>query len=352
MSKWSLDLDFLFPEETDSEKTDSMEEVTDTVSQVEESNLLELQETVTSMIRERPKDTVQLIRTWLLKTCCRKAAIFFVTIGSKISSGIFKCLSEDEVESLTLEISRLETIEPKQKGAVLQEFHKLMMTNQFVSTGGIDFARDLLEKSFGRQKATDILDRVTSSERPFGFIRTSDPTHLLNFIQAEHPQTIAVVLAYLEPNKASFILGNLTREIQSEVVRRIAISDRVSPEILREVERTLEKKLSTLSSEDYSVVGGIESIVEILNLVDRDSKKQIIEVLEDEDPELAEEIKKRMLPWMFKKLSLMPFLKRCKLWRNIRLRSVLHKDAENAREHTTSTLGSSQEKPASGDNDD
>jgi flagellar motor switch protein FliG len=226
----------------------------------------------------------------------QKAAIFLVTIGSEISAEIFKYLREDEIETLTFEIARLETIEPEQKDAILQEFQELMMANQFISTGGIEYARELLEKSLGSQKAMDIINRLTSSlqVRPFDFIRRTDPAHLLNFIQQEHPQTIALILAYLEPNKSSIILQNLPHEVQSDVARRIATMDRTSPEVLREVERVLEKKLSTLSSEDYTTAGGVESIVEILNLVDRASEKQIIEALEDEDPELAEEIKKRM----------------------------------------------------------
>ncbi|MDR0643027.1 MAG: flagellar motor switch protein FliG [Treponema sp.] len=226
----------------------------------------------------------------------QKAAIFLVSVGSEISAEVFKYLREDEIETLTFEIARMETIEPDQKDAVLQEFQELMMANQFITTGGIDYARELLEKSLGSQKAIDIINRLTSSlqVRPFDFIRRTDPAHLLNFIQQEHPQTIALILAYLEPNKASVILQNLPNDVQSDVSRRIATMDRTSPEVLREVERVLEKKLSTLSSEDYTTAGGVDSIVEILNLVDRASEKQIIEALEDEDPELAEEIKKRM----------------------------------------------------------
>ncbi|NBF40320.1 MAG: flagellar motor switch protein FliG [Spirochaetes bacterium] len=226
----------------------------------------------------------------------QKAAIFLVTLGSEISSEIFKHLREDEIESLTFEIARLENIEPEDRDRVLQEFQELMMAQDFITTGGIDYARELLEKSLGSQKAVDIINRLTSSlqVRPFDFIRRTDPTHLLNFIQREHPQTIALILAYLEPNKASVILKNLPHEIQSDVAKRISTMDRTSPEILREVERVLEKKLSTLSSEDYTTAGGVESIVEILNLVDRSTEKSIIESLEEEDPELAEEIKKRM----------------------------------------------------------
>lgn len=226
----------------------------------------------------------------------QKAAIFLVTVGSEISSEIFKHLREDEIESLTFEIARLETINSEDRDRVLMEFQELMMAQDFITTGGIEYARELLEKSLGSQKAVDIINRLTSSlqVRPFDFVRRTDPMHLLNFIQQEHPQTIALILAYLEPQKASIILSSLPHENQSDVAKRIATMDRTSPETLREVERVLEKKLSTLSSEDYTAAGGVESIVEILNLVDRSTEKTIIESLEEEDPELAEDIKKRM----------------------------------------------------------
>jgi len=226
----------------------------------------------------------------------QKAAIFLVTLGSEISAEIFKHLREDEIETLTFEIARLENIDSEQRDIVLQEFQELMMAQDFISSGGIDYARELLEKSLGNQKAVDIISRLTSSlkTRPFDFIRRTDPAHLLNFIQQEHPQTIALILAYLEPQKASIILGQLPQEKQSDVAKRIATMDRTSPEVLREVERVLEKKLSSLSQEDYTAAGGVGAIVDILNLVDRSTEKIIIESLEEDDPELAEEIKKRM----------------------------------------------------------
>lgn len=213
-----------------------------------------------------------------------------------MSSEIFKHLREDEIEQITFEIARLDKITPEDKEKVLVEFNELMMAQEFISNGGIDFARGLLEKALGNQKAIDIINRLTSSlqVRPFDFIRRTDPQHLLNFIQNEHPQTIALILSYLDPQKASNILSNLPHTIQAEVAKRIATMDRVSPDVLREVERVLERKLSTLASEDYTSAGGIDSVVEILNLVDRGTEKTIIEALEEEDPELAEEIKKRM----------------------------------------------------------
>ncbi len=226
----------------------------------------------------------------------QKAAIFLVSLGGEISAKIMERLREDEVEKIVFEIARTETVEAELKDAVLQEFQDLMAAQNFITTGGIDYARDVLEKTFGSQKAIEIINRLTSSlqVRPFDFIRRTDPAHLLNFIQQEHPQTIALILAYLEPQKASVILQNLPDEIQSDVARRVATMDRTSPDVLREVERVLEKKLSTISSEDYTAAGGVDSIVEILNLVDRSSEKSIIESLEDEDPDLAEEIKKKM----------------------------------------------------------
>ncbi|EQA34811.1 flagellar motor switch protein FliG [Leptospira fluminis] len=226
----------------------------------------------------------------------QKAAIFLIAVGSDVSSEIFKHLREDEIEQITFEIARLDKITPEDKEKVLVEFNELMMAQEFISNGGIDFARGLLEKALGNQKAIDIINRLTSSlqVRPFDFIRRTDPQHLLNFIQNEHPQTIALILSYLDPQKASNILSNLPHTIQAEVAKRIATMDRVSPDVLREVERVLERKLSTLASEDYTSAGGIDSVVEILNLVDRGTEKTIIEALEEEDPELAEEIKKRM----------------------------------------------------------
>ena len=226
----------------------------------------------------------------------QKAAIFLVALGSEVSSDVMKHLREDEVETLTFEIARLDAIDADFKDQVLEEFQELMQAQNFITTGGIDFARELLEKSLGSQKAIDIINRLTSSlqVRPFDFIRRTDPAHLLNFVQQEYPQTIALILAYLEPQKAATILQNLPEEIQPEVSKRLATMDRTSPDVLREVERVLEKKLSTLSSEDYTAAGGVDSIVEILNLVDRSSEKAIIETLEEDDPELAEEIKKRM----------------------------------------------------------
>ena len=177
------------------------------------------------------------------------------------------------------------------------EFQELMMAQEFISTGGIDYARELLEKSLGTQKAMDIINRLTRSlqVRPFDFIRRTDPAHLLNFIQPEHPQTIALILAYLEPQKASVILSSLPHEIQSDVAKRIATMDRTSPEVLREVERVLEKKLSTHLERGLHRGGRRRDASSRSSTWSTAStEKTIVESLEEDDPELAEEIKKRM----------------------------------------------------------
>ncbi|MCX7632930.1 MAG: flagellar motor switch protein FliG [Turneriella sp.] len=226
----------------------------------------------------------------------QKAAIFLVTIGPEVAGDIMKRLSETEVDTIAYEIARLDKIRPEDKEKVLQEFQELMMAQEFISRGGIEQARAILERALGTQKAIDILNRLTSTlqVRPFDFVRRQDPAQLLNFIQNEHPQTIALILSYLDPPKAAMILSSLDQKVQADVARRIAKMDRTSPEVLREVERVLERKLSTLSNEDYTMAGGIDVVVEVLNNVDRSTEKSIIEALEAEDPELAEEIKKKM----------------------------------------------------------
>jgi flagellar motor switch protein FliG len=226
----------------------------------------------------------------------QKAAIFLLTVGPDVASDIMKRLSEAEVDTLTYEIARLDKIRPEDKEKVLQEFQELMMAQEFISRGGIDQARAILEKALGTQKAIDIVNRLTSSlqVRPFDFVRRQDPAQLLNFIQNEHPQTIALILSYLDAPKSALIMSSLPHQIQADVTRRIAKMDRTSPEVLREVERVLERKLSTLSNEDYTMAGGVDVVVEVLNNVDRSTEKSIIEALEEEDPELAEEIKKKM----------------------------------------------------------
>ncbi len=226
----------------------------------------------------------------------KKAAILLISLGPDISASIYKHLTEEEIEQLTLEISTMKNVTPEQKEAVLEEFHNLALAQEYISQGGIGYAKMVLEKALGEEQAKAILNRLTSSlqVRPFDFARKADPNQILNFIQNEHPQTIALILSYLDTNQAAQILSNLPEDMQADVARRIAVMDSTSPEVIYEVEQILEQKLSATFTHDYTQTGGIETIVEVLNGVDRGTERTILEGLEKKDPELAEEIKKRM----------------------------------------------------------
>ena len=226
----------------------------------------------------------------------QKAAILLIALGPEKSATIFKHLKEDEIEELTLEIANTRSVDPQTKEAVLNEFYQVCLAQQYIAEGGIGYAKELLEKALGDDRAQDVISRLTASlqVRPFEFVRKTDPSQLLNFIQDEHPQTIAMILSYLSPTQASLVLGALTLEKQSDVARRIATMDRTSPDVIKEVERVLERKLASLVNQDYTIVGGVDAIVSILNSVDRGTEKHIMETLEIEEPELADEIRKKM----------------------------------------------------------
>jgi len=225
-----------------------------------------------------------------------KAAVLMVSLGPELSASIFKHLKENEIEDLTLAIAGLKRVQPELRDEVMEEFHELIQAREYLEQGGIEYARELLEKALGPERAEDIIKRLTASLaiRPFDFARKTDPGQLLNFIQNEHPQTIALILAYLHPEQAGLILSSFSPELQVDVARRVAKLDRTNPEVLQEIESTLEQRLSAFVMDDYTVAGGIESIVDILNMVDRTTEKTILDSLEEEEPELAEEIRKRM----------------------------------------------------------
>lgn len=226
----------------------------------------------------------------------QKAAILLISMGPDVSASVYKHLTEEEIERLTLEISNVKKVDSKKKDEVMEEFQQLAMAQDYISQGGIGYAKTILEKALGKEQAQDIINRLTSSlqVRPFDFARRADPSQILNFIQNEHPQTIALILSYLDPQQAGQILSELPQDVQADVARRIAIMDRTSPEIISEVEAILERKLSATVTQDYTQTGGIEAVVEVLNGVDRSTEKTILDTLEVQDPELAEEIKKRM----------------------------------------------------------
>ena len=226
----------------------------------------------------------------------QKAAILLIALGPEKSAQIFKHLKEEEIEELTLEIANTRSISPTLKEEVIDEFYQVCLAQQYIAEGGIGYAKELLEKALGDDKAQDVITKLTASlqVRPFEFIRKTEPSQVLNFIQDEHPQTIAMILSYLSAGQASLIIGALPPEKQADVARRIAMMDRTSPEVIKEVERVLERKLSSLINQDYTIAGGVDAVVNILNTVDRGTEKRIMESLEIEEPELAEEIRKKM----------------------------------------------------------
>ena len=225
-----------------------------------------------------------------------KAAILLISLGPASSAEIFKHLNDEEIEELTLEIANMRKVSPEEKEKVLAEFYEICIAQEYISEGGINYAKEILEKALGSQRAVDIITKLTASlqVKPFDFARKAEPAHLLSFIQNEHPQTISLILAYLPPEQSGKILSELPQAKQAEVAKRIATMDRTSPEIIREVESILEKKLSSVASQDFAAAGGLDSIVGILNSVDRGTEKNIMDTLDTEDAELAEEIRKKM----------------------------------------------------------
>jgi len=226
----------------------------------------------------------------------QKAAILLISLGPEVSAEIFKHLRDEEIEELTIEIANIRKVSADDKADILSEFHDLLVARDVISSGGIEYAREVLEKALGNQKALDIIQRLTATlqVKPFDFVRKTDPAQLLNFIQSEHPQTIALIIAYLAPDQAATILSALPPDRQADVARRIAMMDSTSPDVIRDIERLLERKLSTVVSTDFTSAGGVQSVVDILNRVDRTTEKTIMESMEIQDPEMAEEIKKRM----------------------------------------------------------
>lgn len=226
----------------------------------------------------------------------QKAAILLIALGPEKSASIFKHLKEEEIEELTLEIANTRSVTPQLKEEIIDEFYQICLAQQYIAEGGITYAKELLEKALRNEKPMSVIGKLTASlqVKPFEFVRKTDAAQLLNFIQDEHPQTIALILSYLAPQQAALIISALPPERQSDVARRIAVMDRTSPDVVKEVEKVLETKLSSLVNQDYNIIGGVDAVVDILNTVDRSTEKHIMETLEVEEPELADEIRKKM----------------------------------------------------------
>ncbi|MEO7717025.1 MAG: flagellar motor switch protein FliG [Capsulimonas sp.] len=226
----------------------------------------------------------------------QKAAILLVALGPEAASQIYQYLTPDEIENLTVEIARMGKVTADIREGIIEEFHELCVAQEFIAEGGIDAAREMLISAFGVERAGAIVERVLQALQvmPFDFLKRADASQIITFIQNEHPQTIALIMAYLQPSQAAAILSGLPQDLRAEVARRIATLDKTPPEVIREVESVLQRKLSSVVSTDFSHAGGVKSLVDVLNWVDRSTEKTILESLAESNPEIAEEVKKLM----------------------------------------------------------
>lgn len=226
----------------------------------------------------------------------QKAAAIIIALGADDASKIYKYLKEDEIEQLTYEISRLQHLSPSTMGSTLKDFYDLCLTQKVITEGGLEYAKNVLEKAFGAQTASNLLERVTKTLRSksFDFLRKADYKNLLAIIQNEHPQTIALILSYARADQASAVIAELPKDKRINVVERIAKMDRTSPEIVKYVEQELEKKFNSIISVDFTEIGGVNYVADVMNNMDRGNEKYIFDELNKKDAKLADEIRMRM----------------------------------------------------------
>ena len=227
----------------------------------------------------------------------QKAAVMLVQMGKERSSRVLATMEEHEIEELTSEILKIGYLQPDVADAVLLEFYGELTGAGPAGAGGVNFARALLESSLGRDRASDMLDRVTAGQigQPFDFLAEADARQIVSFVNGEHPQTVALVLAHLRPDQASSALAGLPSELQAEVAHRIATMERTSPDVVSIVADTISRKASTvLTPQSVSVVGGVQPLVEIINRADPGTEKHVLEELAKRDPALAELVRSQM----------------------------------------------------------
>ena len=229
-------------------------------------------------------------------TNTQKVATLLIALGPFTAAEVLKNLPDDElIEHITLDIASLNKIPPEIVDEVLEEFHSLFQASNFLNRGGLDYAKKLLADTFGDQKAGQLFEKLaTNQTNPFQFFNDADASQLATSFQNENPQLIALILAYLKPDKAALVLSSLPDHLQSIVAIKIAEMDRTNPEILGEVEKIIESKFSSVVSQDFSKAGGVEALADILNRADRSSERKIMEILEVQDLEMAERIRELM----------------------------------------------------------
>lgn len=226
----------------------------------------------------------------------QKAAILLVSLGAEVSAQILKIMSEDDIEEITTEISRLQNVVAGTRGAVLDEFQQMVLAQEYITQGGLGYAAEILERAVGSKRASEILDRLRGMIQPaaFNILKKIDPKSLLDFIRREHPQTIALILANMEPKQAALILPELPADLQSDVIIRIATMDKTNPEVVQQIERILETRLSSLFTQEVSISGGIKAVAEIMNRLDRSTEHALLSTLQEYEAELAENIRRLM----------------------------------------------------------
>lgn len=226
----------------------------------------------------------------------QKAAIMLMALGPEIAGKVVRHMDDEHTEALSLELARLDKVSPDQRAQVIHEFYDVATAQDYIAEGGVENARQLLVSAFGAEKADEVVKRIVSAMQvvPFEFLKKADPGQVLSFIQDEHPQTIALILAYMPMNNAAMILGKLNSDLRADVAARIAMMDQTPPEVIRRVEQVLEKKVSSLISQEMTQAGGPKALVDLLNRVDRSTERLIIESLTENNPELAEAVKNMM----------------------------------------------------------
>ena len=226
----------------------------------------------------------------------QKAAIVLVSLGQRAGAEVFRHLKDDEIEELTLEIAGLGPISAELKQRTIQEFYETAVAQNYITEGGLAYARGVLEEALGSEKANKVLDRLSQSIQvsPFEFLRRTDASQILNAVANEHPQTVALILAYIPSETAGQVISSLPDDIQSEVAMRLALMDRTAPEVIHEIESVLERKLSSVINQDFTTAGGVKALVEVLGAVDRGTERTILESLEEQSPDLADEVRRLM----------------------------------------------------------
>lgn len=227
-------------------------------------------------------------------TSANKAAAFIVALGEEAAAEVYKYLSEDEIEALSMGVANIENLNQDQIKDIMDEFYELFVTQKMIAEGGQEYSASILTSAFGKDKAKQIMERIKNSNRAFDFLKNVDYKSILTMLQNELPQTIAFVLSHLSSKKSALILAEFPSELQVEIFRRIADLDSISPEIVRSVESMMAEKLSSVASVDVVDFGGINYLADVMNNLDMRTEKTIMEELGAIDPELVDEIQKKM----------------------------------------------------------